>query len=131
MKFNELKHIRVPENQRGALWWLCERELAERAVTLADAIIESSHDDYTRYLGRKLLDARLDYLERVDDTCDAILCELSKSDPVMADVAKRHYLKHEDMTAIARGRGVPMAELRSRMYRVLGRFRPPAGAASA
>ena len=131
MKFHDLKHMRVPENQRGALWWLCERELAERAVTLADTIIESSHDDYTRYRGRKLLDVRLDYLERVDDTCDAILCELSKSDPVVADVAARYYLKHEQMTAIARERGVDMAALRSRMYNVLGKFRPPACAASA
>lgn len=131
LKFHILKHKRVPEEERGALWWLIERELAERDVTLADIIIESSRDDFMRYRGRKLLDVRLDYLERVEDTCDAILCELSKVDPDMADVAKRHYLKHEDMTAIANERGVPMTALRTRMYNVLGRFRPAIRTASA
>lgn len=124
VNLHDLKHMSVPESDRGALWWLHERELAERAVTLADTIIESSREDFTRYLGRKLLDVRLDYLERVDDTCDAILCELSKSDPVVADVAARYYIKHEEMTAIARERGVDMAALRNRMYSVLRGFRP-------
>ena len=124
MKIDDLKHMRVPERKRGALWWLQERELAERAVTLADALQDSARNDYTRYLARKLLDERLDYLASVDDLCEAILRELALTDPATADAASRHYLKRESVTSIAEGRGTDVRELRGRMYGKLLRFRP-------
>lgn len=126
MLFNDLRHMRVPAKDRGALWWLRERVLAERAVTLADCIIEHAHDDCARYRGKLLLDVRLDHLERVDDACDAIMCELSRIDPPMAEVVERYCIKQERLSAIAHEHGVKASALREQMYGALDRVHPPA-----
>ncbi len=108
----ELAHLQTPPEKRNAEWWLAEHGPAEQAVTSAAAIQEYSKDDTIAYVGRRLLDVRLDWLALVDDTCDLILLELEKiAPPEVADACRRHFMGGETWVSAARHNGVDHPKL--------------------
>lgn len=105
MTQRDIRHIQTPAHERDALWWMVEHEVAESAVTSAAAMMDRATSDLLRSLYSRLLDQRLDHLEEVDDTCDAILHELRVADPNLADAVERRYVGREAWASIAADTG--------------------------
>lgn len=92
----------TPQNQRGALWWMREHKWAEQAVTLASKALDSAASDRERELWSRLLDVRLDHLERVEDECDRILDSLRSREPAwVAEAAESYYVKGTPLVDVA------------------------------
>lgn len=87
----------------GSLWWLEEHRRAERAVTIASAILDESTDPRARELWSDLLDIRLDHLEVVDDACDAIITRLRETEPPwVANAVAAHWMEGRTVAEAAR-----------------------------
>lgn len=110
--------MRTPPDKRGAQWWLAEHAQAEQAVTLAADMLERAHNESMRDLASRLLDERLDHLEHVEDTCDAILDAL---DPDARDMAERVYLRGETWGSVAKRHGMTYATAYARLGRALAK----------
>lgn len=118
---NDLKHMSVPEERRGALWWLQEFGIAERDVTSASGMADGADTEMLQAVAMHLLDKRLDRLALVDDTCDAILADLRAIDPELAELAERYYIRHETLAELAKERGVNVSEIYAKLQRLANR----------
>lgn len=118
---HDLKHMNVPEERRGALWWLQEFGIAERDVTSASAMADGADTEMLQAVAMHLLDKRLDRLALVDDTCDAILADLRAIDPELAELAERYYIRHEPLAELAKERGVNVSEIYAKLQRLANR----------
>lgn len=103
---SDLTHIQTPTEQRGAQWWFAEHSFAEQGVTTAAGMVENARGDTMQYAARRLLDQRLDHLEDVENVCDALLCELRRTAPDVADMVERHYIKGEAWRVVGEAHGM-------------------------
>ena len=119
----DVRHLQTPTNQRGAEWWLREHAPAEHAVTSAAGMVECATSAELAYFGRKQLDARLDHLEHVEDVCDAIIDEMRKTAPALADMCERYYIKGETWASIGGDYGMSANKAYGRCATALRRLR--------
>lgn len=120
----EFTHYQTPEDQRGPLWWLDEQYHAERAVTTAAGMVDMAQSDTARYLANRLLDQRLDHLERVEDIIDAVLEDLSQTEPSwLVEACRRRYLKGEAWATVAAGVGMSPSVLQGKCRRAVDAIR--------
>lgn len=116
----DIDHIQTPTDQRRAAWWMMEHACAEQAVTIAARMMETAPTESMRYVAQRLLDRRLDHLERVEDVCDATLREARAVDPDAADMAERHYIHGDAWRVLGEAHGLPGGAARARALYVLG-----------
>lgn len=92
----------VPPESRDPVWWMREHSIAESNVTIAAKTLALVKDERLRSWASHQLDARLDHLEIVDDTCDAILCEVRAREPAwVADAMESHFYRGESWRQVA------------------------------
>ena len=116
----DIDHLRTPPDQRGSWWWLVEHQLAEVAVTSAAGMVDHAIHDAARCIARQQLDRRLDWLEVVEDNCDAILVELRKLSPSwLVEACEARFMRGESWTAIAARLGMSKAVLVSKCERAV------------
>lgn len=89
-------------------------------MTSAANMVETASNESMRDLASRLLDVRLDHLERVEDTIDAILDAL---DPDARDMAERVYLRGETWGSVAKRHGMTYATAYTRLDRALAKVR--------
>lgn len=118
-----MEQVDQTDADHGVLWWLKEHAIAERAVTIASAILDESTDPRVRELWSNLLDIRLDRLEVVEDVCDAIISRLRETEPPwVADAVAAHWIKGCTIAEAARVACMSRGHFMHMSYRALRRL---------
>ena len=108
---------------RGPLWWLREHAEAERAVTMA---WELDGGPMTGAWFDRMMDARVDHLEKVDAACDRFIEELAEvASQELADDVRAVYAMGESLQDVARRQGMRSNTLYDMVKRAAGRLPVP------
>lgn len=111
------------DRERGALWWLNQHPVAERAVTIASMSLDAAASTRERELWSDLLDARLDRLEAVEDACDAIIARLREGGPRWVAVAvAAHWMEGRSFEDVAESAGMSETYVSRETYRAICRL---------